>query len=294
MFLLISRIIRQRCLALALLGALALAGCSAVKFGYEQSPSLLYWWLDSHLDFTDAQSVKMREALERLQRWHRQHELPLYAELLARAATMAEGPLEAEQVCQIEHHLQQRLDTLLHEALRQLSPVAVQIDARQIRHLSNHLDEKNAQWEDRWLQGSPSARLQRRLDKLVERHADFYGALTPAQTKLLKQQLERSVWSPEWGRQERLRQQRDLLGTLMRIDLENRSARSAELALLGVWERWLEPRSAADRQRWQDWVEQGCKNLAELHHSTSTEQRQRAAQRLRAYEKDLRELAGRS
>lgn len=279
---------------MALLGALALAGCSAVKFGYEQAPSLVYWWLDGHLDLTNAQGPKVREALDRLQRWHRQHELPLYADLLARAATMAEGPLEAEQVCQIEHQMQLRLDALLHEAIRQLSPIAVQIDARQIRHLSTHLDQKNAKWEDQWLQGSPGARLQRRLDKLVDRHADFYGALTAAQTKLLRQQLEHSVWSPEWGRQERLRQQRDLLGTLMRIDLENPSARSAELALLRVWERWLQPRSAADRQRWQDWAEQGCKNLAELHNSTSSEQRQRAAQRLRAYEKDLRELIGRS
>lgn len=294
MFLLISRIIRQRCLALALLGALALAGCSAIKLGYEQGPSLVYWWLDGHLDFSDSQSTRVREALDRLHRWHRQRELPLYADLLSRAATMAEGPIEAQQVCQIERDLQQRLDVLLQETIRQLGPIAVEIDARQIRHLSTHLEQKNAKWEDQWLQGSPSARLQRRLDKLVDRHADFYGSLTAPQTQLLRQQLAQSVWSPEWGRQERLRQQRDLLGTLMRIDLENLSARSAELALLGVWERWLEPRSAADRQRWQDWMEQGCKNLAELHNSTSQEQRQRAARRLRGYEKDLRELAGRS
>jgi hypothetical protein len=63
--------------------------------------------------------------------------------------------------------------------------------------------------------------------------------------------------------------------------------------LLGVWERWTRPPADVDRQRWQAWIDQGCRNLAELHNSTSTEQRQRAARRLRAYEKDLRELAGR-
>jgi len=293
-FLLLSRIIRQGCLALCLLGALALTGCSAVKFGYEQGPSLAYWWLDGQFDFNDSQSTRVREALDRLQRWHRQRELPLYADLLARSATLAEGPIEAEQVCKLQSDVQQRLDALMQESIRQLGAVAVGMDARQIRHLSKHLEQKNAKWEDQWLQGSASARLQRRLDKAIERYADFYGSLTTSQTQLLRQQLEQSLWSPEWGRQERLRQQRDLLGTLMRIDLENLSARSTELALLGVWERWLEPRSAADRQRWQDWMEQGCKNLAELHNSTSQEQRQRAARRLRGYEKDLRELAGRS
>ena len=294
MFLLFSKIIRQRGLALALLTALSLAGCSAVKFGYEQLPSLAYWWLDGHLDFSDAQTPKVREALERLQRWHRQRELPLYADMLARTATLAEGPVEAEQLCQIERELLQRADSLMGEALRQLSPVASQIDAHQIRHLSAHLEHKNSQWEEHWLQGSATTRLERRLDKLAERHGDFYGTLTPAQLGLLRMQIEQSVWSPEWGRHERLRQQRDLLATLMRIAQEGQSAKQAQAALQGVWERWLRPKSEADWLRWQTWTEQGCRNLAELHNSTSTEQRQRAARRLRAYEKDLRELASRS
>ena len=294
MFLLLSKIIRHRCLALALLGALTLAGCSAVKFGYEQAPSLVYWWLDGHLDFSDSQSTRVRDALERLQRWHRQRELPLYADLLARAATLAEGPVEADQVCQMQADMQQRLDALLQEAVRQLSPVMAQIETRQIRHMSAHLEQKNAKWEDQWLQGSSSMRLQRRLDRAADRLADFYGSLTTAQTRLLRRQLEQSVWSPEWGRQERLRQQRDLLGALMRIEAEKPSVKATELALLGVWDRWLQPRSAADQERWKDWIVQGCQNLADLHNSTSAEQRQRAARRLRSYEKDLRELAGRS
>jgi len=208
--------------------------------------------------------------------------------------TLAEGPVDAEQVCQIEREAMQRLDVLQRETIRALSPVAAQIDVRQIRHLSAHLEQKNAKWEEQWMQGSASARLERRLDKLIDRHTDFYGSLTPAQTLLLRRQIDQSVWSPEWGRQERLRQQRDLLGTLMRIQQENLPVRSTEAAMLGLWERWLNPLADADRQRWQAWLEQGCKNLAELHNSTSPEQRQRAARRLRAYEKDLRELAGRS
>lgn len=294
MFLLLSKIIRQQFLALALLGALVLTGCSAVKFGYEQTPSLLYWWLDGYLDVTDPQAAPMRQALQRLQQWHRQRELPQYADLLARAATMAEGPIQAEQVCQTTREMQQRLDVLLQEAIRQMGPVAAQIDARQIRHLSKQVEDKNAQWEAQWLHGTPSTLLQRRLDKAVDRYADFYGSLSPAQTSLLRQQLEQSVWTPQWGRQERLRQQQDLLGVLVRMDQDKSPAPAAEQALLALWTRWLEPPSAADRQRWQDWRAQACQHLADVHNSTSAQQRQRAARRLRAYERDLRELAARS
>jgi Family of unknown function (DUF6279) len=292
-FLLLSKIIRQRCLALALLGALALTGCSMVKLGYEQAPSLTYWWLDGHLDFSDAQTPQVRDALEDLHRWHRQHELLPYAALLARTATLAEGALDPTQACQLTRDAQQRLDMLMHEVVHTAAPMAAQLQIPQIRHLSAHLEQTNAKWEKEWLQGSPAVRQQRRLDKLVDRYNDFYGALTPAQMGLLRRQVEQSAWSPEWGRQERLRQQRDLLDVLMRIEQEHPPARQTEAALLGIWERWTRPPADVDRQRWQTWIDQGCRNLAELHNSTSTEQRQRAARRLRAYEKDLRELAGR-
>ena len=294
MFLLLFGIIRHRCLALTLVGALTLGGCSAVKFGYEQLPSLAYWWLDGQLDLSSEQTPKVRETLAQLHRWHRQQELQPYADLLARAASLTEGPVSTEQACQLTQDLQQRLNLFMRQALQDAAPIALTLGARQIRHLGQHFTQKNAQWDAQWLQGSEAARLQRRLDKLLERYSDFYGELSPTQTRLVRQQLEHAVWSASWGRQERLRQQHDVLETLTRITQTRPTLPAAQDALLGVWARWMHPTQETDRQRWQLWQEQGCRHLAELHNSTSTEQRQRAARRLRAYEKDLRELAGRS
>ena len=294
MFLLLFGIIRHRCLALTLLGALTLGGCSAVKFGYEQLPSLAYWWLDGQLDLSSEQTPKVRETLAQLHRWHRQQELQPYADLLARAASLAEGPVSAEQACQLTQDLQQRLDLFMRQALQDAVPIILSLDARQIRHLAQHFTQKNVQWDEQWLQGSEAARLQRRLDKLLDRYNDFYGGISPTQTRMVRQQLEHSVWSAAWGRQERLRQQHDVLQTLTRIAQSRPALPAAQDALLSVWARWMQPPQEVDRQRWQHWQEQGCRHLAELHNSTSAEQRQRAVRRLRAYEKDLRELAGRS
>jgi hypothetical protein len=36
--------------------------------------------------------------------------------------------------------------------------------------------------------------------------------------------------------------------------------------------------------------QQACNNLTQLHNTTSAEQRQRAVRRIRAYERDLRDL----
>ena len=293
MFLLLFGIIRHRCLALPVLAALALGACSAVKFGYEQLPSLAYWWLDGQLDFNHEQTPKVRETLEQLQRWHRQQELRPYADLLARAATLAEGQVSTEQACQFSQDVQQRLDMFMRQAIRDAAPIAATLDAKQRRHLSAHQAQKNTQWDEQWLQGSEASRLQRRLDKQLDRYSDFYGSLSPAQTQMVRQQLESSVWSAPWGRQERLRQQQDLLDTLARIEKSQPNTLAAQDALLGVWTRWMQPPAQSDRQRWQHWLGQSCRQLAELHNSTTTEQRQRAARRLRAYEKDLRELAAR-
>ena len=294
MFLLLARIIRHRLCALALLGVLTLAGCSAVKVGYEQSPSLLYWWLDSHVDFTDAQTPRASEALGQLQAWHRSQELPAYVALLARMANLAEGPVSEAQACQISQQVQQHMGRLAGEAARLAAPVAQTLDARQRRHLSAYWARKNAKWDEEWLQGPPEQRLQRRVDKAVERYADFYGGLTPAQTALVRRHVQQSVWTPEWGQQEAHRRQRLLLEALTPIQQEALNSGEAEARLRGVWDQMRNPPAPADRERLQTWINQGCQNMAELHNSTSAEQRQRAARRLRAYEKDLRELAGRS
>lgn len=277
-----------------LLGVLTLSGCSAVKLGYEQSPTLLYWWLDSHIDFSDEQTPQARDALGQLQAWHRTQELPAYAALLARMAVLAEGPVTNTQTCQISQQVQTHLARLAGEAARLAVPVSQTVDASQRQHLVAYWARKNAQWEEEWLQGPPEKRLRRRVDKAVDRYADFYGSLTPAQTEMVRRHVLQSFWTPEWGRQERQRRQDLMLEALTRIEQGSLDAGETETRLRSLWGQVMNPPAPADRERMQAWIEQGCQHVAELHNSTSAEQRQRAMRRLRKYEKDLRELAGRS
>ena len=54
---------RLRIIVALVLLAAGLTGCSAVRFGYNQAPELVYWWLDGYVDFDDAQSRRVREML---------------------------------------------------------------------------------------------------------------------------------------------------------------------------------------------------------------------------------------
>jgi hypothetical protein len=274
-----------------LLAVLLLQGCSAIKLGYNQLPTLSYWWLDGQISFSDNQSEAARSALKNLHDWHRRNELKAYAGFLEALAQQSQGPVTEQQVCSIWDEAQGRLDRTLREAVRMAAPVAVALGPRQLQHLARHWERKNEEWEDEWLQGDPQARLERRLERAVERYADFYGPLSTSQQALVRDQLQQSPWTAEWGRRDRKRRQQDLLATLQSVQRTRPAVADAESALLGVWQRWTRPPAPEDQQVMNRLTRQACSNLAQLHATTTLEQRQRAARRLRAYERDLRELS---
>ena len=273
-----------------LIALLVLQGCSAIKLGYQQLPTLSYWWLDSHLSFSDSQSGKIKESLENLQRWHRQQELPLYTQLIQRTAVASQSNIQAQDICSLWSEGQARADRLVQEALRQTGPVIASLSPRQLNHLARHFSLKNEDWDKQWLRGSSEERLKRRLGTATDRYSDFYGDLTASQTALLQSQMTQSEWTPEWGMQQRKRQQQDLLATLQKIQQQSLSQPQLEAELFAVWQRWFMPPQASDLALVQKLRTQACQNLADFHNSTSAEQRQRAARRLRSYERDLLEL----
>ena len=201
----------------AVLFLLLLQGCSAIKRGYQQLPTLSYWWLDSTVSFSGAQTPAAKEAIDKLYQWHRREELAGYGELLQRIGQLSAGPLQAEQVCSVATDVQTRLDALMRQAVVHAAPVALALGPRQLSHLARHWESKNEDWEKEWLQGDAQARLDRRVDKAVNRFNSFYGDLNAAQIGMVRAQLAQSPWTAEWGRRDRQRRQQDLLSTLQRL-----------------------------------------------------------------------------
>lgn len=157
-----------------------LQGCSAIKLGYNQLPTLGHWWLDSQLSLEDAQSEPVRQALLKLQRWHRDQELLLYADLLSKLQGMGTRDLEAHQVCEVWTQIDDGANRLLDQAIRLAAPITLELKPRQLRHLARHWEKKNEDWENDWLSGNAQERIERRLERSVSRFSDFYGSLSPA------------------------------------------------------------------------------------------------------------------
>ena len=275
---------------LAVLALVLLPACSAIKLGYQQLPTLSFWWLDSTVSLSSTQTPVAKEAIDKLYQWHRREELAGYGEVLQRIGQLSTGQVQADQVCSVATEVQARMDVLMRQAVVQAAPVVLALGPRQLSHIARQFENKNEEWEKEWLQGDAQARLDRRLDKAVNRFNSFYGDLSPAQISMVRAQLAQSPWTAEWGRRDRQRRQQDLLSTLQRVAQSGMTPAQAEAQLWGVWQRWLNPTDPAQRAVLQNLSQRACENLAQLHNTTTPEQRVRVARRLRAYERDIQDL----
>ena len=269
-------------------------GCSAVRLGYNKLPDIASWWLDSYIDFSDAQGPQAKAALNKLQAWHRKEELPAIAELLVQAQALATQNITPEQACKIWEGAQVRIEAVVQEGSRLAAPVVSQLSAKQFKHLEKEWASRNEDWKKKWLQGTPDARLKKRVDMAAERFGSFYGDLNSDQRQVLRQQFSQSAWTPEWGYQQRLKRQQDQLNALQAMSSEMAkpamSIAQVETALQTLILQSVRPKDGAELSKQLQLEQQACQNLAQLHNTMTPAQRLKAQRKLKDYETDVREL----
>lgn len=269
--------------------AVGLSACSAVKLGYGSAPQVVYWWLDGYLDFTDAQAPQVRDELDRLHRWHRSTELPKLAALLQQAAQMAPGDVSAREACALVADIRSRIGAVAQQAEPALASLAPGLSAAQLQHLAQRYARNDADFRKDWLDTSPTERVERRYKQWLERGESIYGTLDDVQKAVLRQQVLQSGFSAELLAAERQRRQRDALATLRQASAQPQQAAAL---MRGYLQRTQDSPDPAWRSHRDQMLQEGCRTFAALHASTTPAQREAAARRLRAYQRDLLELAG--
>jgi hypothetical protein len=283
-------IIPRRALRLGALVTLAilLAACTATRLAYNQAPTLSYWWIDKHVDLTDAQTAQMREDLKAFFQWHRRQELPAYATLLRQWQILAVDQVSPSQACAQFEDIRQRLERAAAETVEPFARLALQLTPDQLDNLKKQQAESNEEFEKDFLRGSPERRLNKRLDKAVERSESFYGKLNPEQRELLRGWLQQSPFDPQRTQAERLRRQADLLQTIR--DAQATPAKAEQLVREHIARIRQSPEPGYNAYS-QALVRQGCAQFATLHNATTPEQRANAVRVLKDYEGDLRTLS---
>lgn len=268
-----------------------LSGCGAVRFAYGQGPDLAYWWLDGYADFNDEQTPRARDALSEWFRWHRATQLPDYVQFLTRLQGHATEPITAPQVCGLYAQAWSRLDPMIDRALPAAVETVQSLTLAQIAHIERKYAKVNADFRSDYLQPDPAERLEESIERAVSRAEMLYGSLDDTQLAHLKRAIAASPFDPQLWLQERMLRQQDVVRTLRRLVTE-RAPADQTLAALRVLVVHAQRSPREVYLKYQARLhEYNCKLAAELHNSTSREQRLAAVKKLKSWEEDARALA---
>ncbi|GAB4566409.1 MAG: hypothetical protein IV105_06085 [Rhizobacter sp.] len=268
-----------------------LSGCGAVRFAYGQGPDLAYWWLDGYADFNDEQTPRARDALSEWFRWHRATQLPDYVQFLTRLQGHATEPITAPQVCGLYAQAWSRLDPMIDRALPAAVETVQSLTLAQIAHIERKYAKVNADFRSDYLQPDPAERLEESIERAVSRAEMLYGSLDDTQLAHLKRAIAASPFDPQLWLQERMLRQQDVVKTLRRLVTE-RAPADQTLAALRVLVVHAQRSPREVYLKYQARLhEYNCKLAAELHNSTSREQRLAAVKKLKSWEEDARALA---
>ena len=286
-FLRLPRIISL--LVLVLLLAL-LQACSAVKLAYNQAPSLAYLYLDGYLDFNDTQSLQVKADLAKFQGWHRQTQLPAYIDLLQKTQPKMLQNITEKQACEIFADVRQKASNLVDYAEPAAIGAAMTFTTRQLSAMERKFAKSNTAWREEFLDGSAKDLFDKRQKSAVKRGEMLYGSLNEQQISLLAAQIEKSKFRGAQSYAERQRRHKDILQTLGKVVANPQDLEAVSRDMRALLARSTVSPDAAYRRYQEQAIDDACASFAELHNTTTPEQRKKAVNVLAGYEQDFRAL----
>lgn len=282
-----------RIISLLVLACL-LQACSAAKLAYNQAPELAYWYLDGYVDFSSEQSVQVKDDLHKLQAWHRQTQLPTYIDTLQKVQQKMPGDVSAQDTCNILSEVRRKFLVLSDQTQPAVAAMLDTLTASQIDVMARKFDKSNADFRKDYLQTAKPVNQSKRYKQAVSRAEMLYGRLDDQQLALIGQQMEKSRFNAALAYAERQRRQQDTLQTLRTMLKNQTTTDQKRQTVRSLFERAL----ISPNPNYADYVDaltkENCKNFADLHNSTTTNQRRKAVETLLGYEQDMKKLSTQS
>jgi len=197
-----------------------ISSCSSIQIAYNQADFLLKWWLDDYIDFTDDQEKFYAQAIPTLLKKHRQEELPKALQKLRQLKAKLDSPLSEEEGTLIVHELKTLSKESIYLAQDDLAKLALTLQVKQLQHLQNTFNKSNLKFQNDYLKGNADERLNKRLEKIVERTESFTGDLSKSQKTQLKEIAKEYLLDMQIVYQTRVFKQQLMMNTLKKINSE--------------------------------------------------------------------------
>jgi len=268
-----------------------LTACGAVKLTYNNADSLLYWWLDGYTDFTVEQKVRVKNEMQALHTWHRQTQLPAWADMARSLHVQAASDVTGAQLCAQWDQAQERLLPPMAAYLEpQVLWLVTHLTPAQLKSIEEKYAKTNEKWLDEWQPKTKTELIKNTEKSIRERTDSLYGNLDDEQRKWLREVIRTSPFDAKTAYAERLRRQQDVLATLKDIQERKLSSDMAREPMRALMQRILvSPDSNyvayASRLKLHN-----CELYAKLHNHMNGEQRKHVLAKLKDYERDFNTL----
>lgn len=283
--------LRRRLVGAAIIGvALGLAGCSTIRLAYSGAPQFTWWWLDGQFDFASEQTPQVKEAIDRWFAWHRQTQLPGYAQWLAALDRRAADATDAAQVCAIYGDVRQRLQPAIDQALDRAAELVPTLTLVQVSHFEAQLAKRNVEMRREFLQPDSNERRRAAIKRQVERYERFYGSLDEPTRRVVEAGVAASPFDPALWIADRERRNRDMVQTLRRWVSERPDRTTLQREMRELANRLEASGDPAYRAIQQRAGEHQCRVAASVHNAAGPAQRENLRKQLRAWQSDLKSL----
>jgi hypothetical protein len=294
MMVILSRSLLSRPLS-SLLAALSLTACAACseitggtfKLLYDHSDWLLQHAVGHYVDLDKTQAQALRASIERLHRWHRTHELPLYADVLDDAAQRVARGLTSEDVVWMFGIVDVRRDVAAGRIADDFSPVVLMLRPDQRSHIAEVFEHDNARYARRDIDAGRQKSIELRTAWLTRQTEYWTGELTAAQRGRIRAVNVGTAGLPEVRLGEYRRRQRVFLQLVGSKETES-AIRATLASLLQM------PRAGADESYLRSitqYKQELSGMILDIDRSLSESQRTTAVVRLHRFARGLRDLA---
>jgi hypothetical protein len=270
--------------------SLLLSSCSSIQLAYNQVDFLLKWWIDDYVDLTSEQSQMYDQAIPLIVKKHRQEELPKALQQLRQLRAKVEQPLQIDDGVKIVKDIKSFSRTSINLLQDDAVTLALSLQPKQFTYLENAFAKSNKKFQNDFLKGNSEDRLEKRVEKIIERTESFSGNLSKSQKTQITEIAREYLLDMEVVYQTRLYKQQLIMKTLKKIAQDQPSPTQAKSMINQLFNE-IELGSTAEQKEFEKKrdLHSGIV-LAKITELFDEQQRKKTQAKIKSWEQDLQKL----
>jgi 3-methyladenine DNA glycosylase AlkC len=273
------------------------AACNFTKLAYtnaalayDNAAPMLTWVVDEYVDLSGTQKEWVRQRLNRAMDWHRQRQLPYYRAFFERVSEKAEGPIAVADLERAHRELYVRYNEALERLLPDAADLLAQLDAEQVQHLQEKLEENDRKFVKEQVKSEIPDRRREQARKWIEHLESWVGGLETSQRRLVREHVRGFA---DIGN-ERLADRRYRESEILRLVRTRPSREESIAALRKLFIDTSSWRPAEFQEKLRERDRQTFAMLSALSETFTPEQRAHLSQRCKGYVRDIGEITASS